>query len=58
MKYISIDIETTGLDRDLCQVLSIGAVIEDTNNIKPLEFEPTVNIESTVLVLICLYYLG
>lgn len=41
MKYISIDIETTGLDRDLCQVLSIGAVIEDTNNIKPLEELPT-----------------
>ena len=41
MKYISIDIETTGLDRDLCQVLSIGAVIEDTNDIKPLEELPT-----------------
>lgn len=41
MKYISIDIETTGLDRDLCQVLSIGAVIEDTNNIKPLSELPT-----------------
>jgi oligoribonuclease len=41
MKYISIDIETTGLDRDLCQILSIGAVIEDTNNIKPLEELPT-----------------
>lgn len=41
MKYISIDIETTGLDRDLCQVLSIGAVIEDTNNIKPLDELPT-----------------
>lgn len=36
MKYISIDIETTGLDENNNQVLSIGAVIEDTNNIKPI----------------------
>jgi oligoribonuclease len=37
MKYISIDIETTGLDADFNQILSIGAVIEDTLN--PLPFE-------------------
>lgn len=37
MKYVSIDIETTGLDRENCQILSIGAIIEDTNN--PLSFE-------------------
>jgi oligoribonuclease len=37
MKYISIDIETTGLDPELDQVLSIAAVIEDTDN--PLSFE-------------------
>lgn len=36
MKYISIDIETTGLDSDLNQILSIGAVIEDTNNLVPI----------------------
>ena len=30
MKYVSIDIETTGLDPENDQVLSIGAVIEDT----------------------------
>lgn len=35
MKYLSIDIETTGLDRELYQVLSIGAIIEDTENILP-----------------------
>jgi len=29
MKYVSIDIETTGLDPDFCQVLEIGAVIDD-----------------------------
>jgi hypothetical protein len=29
MKYVSIDIETTGLDPDTCQVLEFGAVLED-----------------------------
>ena len=37
MKYVSIDIETTGLDREKHQVLSIGAIIEDTT--KKLSFE-------------------
>lgn len=37
MKYISIDIETTGLDPEFNQILSIGAVIEDTLN--PIPFE-------------------
>jgi|DEB19_MinimDraft_2_1074335.scaffolds.fasta_scaffold02147_8 DNA polymerase III epsilon subunit-like protein len=37
MRYISIDIETTGLDSETNQILSIGAVIEDTLN--PLPFE-------------------
>ena len=41
MKYISIDLETTGLDPENCQILTIGAVIEDTNNIKPMEELPT-----------------
>ena len=40
MKYIAIDIETTGLELENCQVLSIGAVIEDTNEIKPLNELP------------------
>jgi oligoribonuclease len=30
MKYVSIDIETTGLDPETCQIIQIGAVIEDT----------------------------
>lgn len=30
MKFVSIDLETTGLDRDKHQVLSIGAIVEDT----------------------------
>ena len=37
MKYISIDIETTGLDSKDHQVLSIGAIIEDTTKKLPLE---------------------
>jgi oligoribonuclease len=40
MKYVSIDIETTGLDRDLCSILSIGAVIEDTSNPLPIDELP------------------
>jgi DNA polymerase III alpha subunit (gram-positive type) len=30
--YISIDIETTGLDPETCQVIEVGAVIEDWNS--------------------------
>ena len=40
MKYISIDIETTGLDPERCDVLSIGAIIEDTNNKLPYDELP------------------
>ena len=29
MRYVSIDIETTGLNPENCQILEIGAVIED-----------------------------
>jgi len=39
MKYVSIDIETTGLDPDTCQVLEIGAVIDDMKT--PLTQLPT-----------------
>lgn len=37
MKYLSIDIETTGLDPENCEILSIGAILEDTE--KRLSFE-------------------
>ena len=37
MKYLSIDIETTGLDPLKDQVLSFGAILEDTTN--PLPFD-------------------
>jgi len=40
MRYASIDIETTGLDPQTCQILSIGAVIEDTNNLLPFSELP------------------
>lgn len=37
MIYISIDTETTGLNPETCQLLSIGAIVEDTE--KKLSFE-------------------
>lgn len=40
MKYVSVDIETTGLDVETCQVLEIGAVIEDCSKVIPLEELP------------------
>jgi oligoribonuclease len=44
MKYVSIDIETTGLDNETTQTLSIGLVVEDTVNIKPLQELPQLEI--------------
>lgn len=41
MVYVAIDCETSGLNPEKCQVLSIGAVVEDTNNLLPLEELPT-----------------
>lgn len=43
MKFISIDIETTGLNPETCQILQIGAVIEDTDNVLPVEELPRFN---------------
>ena len=40
MKYISIDLETTGLDPSSCQVLEIGAIIDDLSDQKPIEELP------------------
>lgn len=40
MKYISIDIETSGLNPETCQILSFGAIIEDTENPKSFEESP------------------
>lgn len=44
MKYVSIDIETTGIDNETTQTLSIGLVVEDTNDIKPLAELPQLEI--------------
>jgi oligoribonuclease (3'-5' exoribonuclease) len=41
MKYVSIDIETLGLDPDVCDVIEFGAVIEDLEDIKPIDTLPT-----------------
>lgn len=43
MKYISIDIETSGLNSDMNNVLSIGAIIEDTTKKLPYEQLPKFN---------------
>jgi hypothetical protein len=43
MKYISIDIETSGLDHEKHKVLSIGAIIEDTESKLPFEECPKFN---------------
>jgi DNA polymerase III epsilon subunit-like protein len=43
MKYVSIDIETSGLNHDMNHVLSIGAIIEDTNKKLPYEELPKFN---------------
>lgn len=41
MRYISIDLETTGLDSENHQIIEFGAVLEDTNNILPMDALPT-----------------
>lgn len=43
MKYLSIDIETTGLERDRYQILSIGAIFEDTEKKLPFREIPKFN---------------
>lgn len=40
MRYVSIDVETTGLDSENNQILSIGAVIEDTTTKLPFDKIP------------------
>lgn len=41
MRYVSIDIETLGLDPDYCDTIEFGAVIEDTSRPRPIEELPT-----------------
>jgi oligoribonuclease len=40
MRYISIDIETTGLDPEKNDIIEFGAVIDDLKELKPLEELP------------------
>jgi hypothetical protein len=40
MIYISIDTETTGLNPETCQLLSIGAIVEDTEKKLPFDQIP------------------
>ena len=40
MRYVSIDLETTGLDTQRCQVLQVALVIEDTAVDAPVERLP------------------
>lgn len=40
MKYVSIDIETTGINRDFCDLIEFAAIIEDTENQLPYEEVP------------------
>ena len=44
MQYLSIDVETTGLDPALNQILSIGAIFEDTEKKLPWEEVPKFHI--------------
>ena len=41
MKYISIDVETTGLEPENAMLLEFGAMLEDTNNPRPRHETPT-----------------
>ena len=43
MLYVSIDIETSGLDHNLNNILSVGAIIEDTEKKLPFEECPKFN---------------
>jgi hypothetical protein len=43
MVYVSVDIETSGLDQEKHKVLSIGAIIEDTEKKLPYEECPKFN---------------
>lgn len=40
MKYVSINVETTGWDVDYCQILSMNAIIDDLETQKSLDMLP------------------
>src|SRR5436190_20349318 len=41
MKYASIDLETTGLNWDKNQIIEIGIVLDDWDNVRPIDQLPT-----------------
>ena len=40
MRFLSIDLETTGLEPETCQIIEVGVVLEDTKNILPIDQLP------------------
>lgn len=40
MKYLSIDLETTGVDVSTCQIIEFAAILDDLKDQKPLEELP------------------
>jgi len=40
MRYVSLDLETTGINPNTCDVLEFGAVLDDLQNINPIEDLP------------------
>lgn len=40
MKYVSIDIETTGLNPETCSIIEFGAVIDDLSCLNPIDKLP------------------
>lgn len=40
MKYISLDLETTGLDKDRHQIIQVAAVVDDLSKFAPIEELP------------------
>jgi len=47
MKYISIDLETTGIDPEQNQIIEFGAIIEDSKN--PLSYEESKKYRRVIL---------
>lgn len=41
MKYVSIDIETCGLNKKKCDIIQFAATIDDLSDVKPLDRLPT-----------------
>ena len=44
MRYLSLDLETTGIDSEKCQILQLACIVEDTERKLPLEKLPKLNL--------------